>query len=86
LFFISLKFENCLSAMVLKLSIVLSTVRKSQSSGGGSLPLRCLIKLPITGGGLAQGGDSQKFARERTLESPTGLSAGARPALRQTAC
>jgi len=35
---------------------------------------------------LAQGGDSQKFARERTLESPTGLSAGARPALRQTAC
>jgi hypothetical protein len=50
------------------------------------LVLSLVLRLPVTGGGLAQGGDSQKFARERTLESPTGLSAGARPALRQTAC
>jgi len=42
--------------------------------------------LAVTLGGLALGGVSQMFARERTLESPTGLSAGVRPALRQTAC
>jgi hypothetical protein len=52
--------------------------------------LRNLVKTFINSRyGVAawrQGGVSQKFARARTLEIPTKLSAGAHPACRKTAC
>jgi len=42
--------------------------------------------LATNGPRLAVVRGSQMFMRARTLESPTGLSAGIRPALQQTAC